>query len=105
MRPEFDWSADTLRTAFRELNKISVSLPFGLSLLGDVSGTGVVVAGYLPEESRAPSAAGKPVSPDDLRFMAVLQPKSWLAVAAANGITIWTITKVDRALGEPVEFR
>ncbi len=87
---------ETLRDSFRELNKVSASLPFGLQLLGDVSGESVVVAGYLPSDLRKRPRQDGPepaVSPDDLRFMAAIQPKSWMAVAAANVLLDPTLTR------------
>jgi hypothetical protein len=100
--------ADTLRAAFREMNKLSASLPFGLTLLGDVSGQGVVVAGYLPAEEPGRRADAPRVSPDELRFMAVLQPRSWMAVAAANvllspRLTDWFLRDQLRRHGIEVE--
>lgn len=64
---------DTIREALLQINLHRFELPFGIDLLGDVSGKRVLVAGYVP--------AGKD---EPFRFMAVFQPGSWMSIAGAN---------------------
>lgn len=78
----------TLRDAFARLDEIGTSLPLGLELLGDVSGTHVLVAGYLPDRTDERAARGDVIGPtrksDEVRFMLVFQPESWKALAGVN---------------------
>lgn len=64
---------DALRSAFLQLNMARGALPFGLDVLGDVSGQHVILAGWVPE------APGKP-----WRLLVLVRPKSWLTIAGTN---------------------
>lgn len=63
----------SLKQAFAEIDRIDASLPLDLNLLGDVSGQRVLLGGF--EEG---------VTPGEPDFIAVIQPDSWLTLAAAN---------------------
>ena len=79
---------DALRAGFAALDEVGTSLPLGLDLLGDVSGTHVLVCGYLRDRvaGSRPDVIGKkkPRSDADVRFMLVFQPDSWKSLAGVN---------------------
>ena len=64
---------EVIQNAFRKLDLLSDGMPLGLSLMPDVTGRQVLLAGYLP---------AKPGDP--LRFMAIFRPASWKAMAGVN---------------------
>jgi hypothetical protein len=78
---------ELVQEAFRKLDRLSDSMPLGMSLLPDVTGRQVLLAGYLPTTPEEP-----------LRYMLVFRPESWKAIAGANALlsprlSKWFITE------------
>ena len=63
---------EAIGDAFRQLDGLEGRLPFGLSLLGDVSGRTVVLAGWEGGDD------------ETWPFLCVIRPESWLALAGVN---------------------
>ena len=90
---------DTLRKVFRSLDDAAGRVPLGLELMGDVSGTEVIVAGYFPEKKDG-----------ELRFMAVFQPGAWKTIAGVNilldeTLCDWFVSDALEAEGIGIEHR
>ncbi|MEE9394234.1 MAG: hypothetical protein V3W41_17175 [Planctomycetota bacterium] len=73
-----------LRNALREVNRAQSNpdIPLGLEVLGDLSGTQVVVGGYLPKNDG-----------EDIKMMVCFKPESVKAIVAINAVLDETIFK------------